>query len=134
MVIIKKDIEKMSKEWYSVIDYDKCINCDLCFNARMHGVFIQKEGKIEIIYSNGCITGYHSCKIICPVEAISCYGDQVIVDIDYDYENYFPDIICKGKLKVAFVCTHNACHSQMAEAVAKLEYKDVFESYSAGQN
>ena len=32
------------------------------------------------------------------------------------------------KPKVAFVCVHNACRSQMAEALAG----DVFESYSAG--
>ena len=36
------------------------------------------------------------------------------------------------KKKVAFVCVHNSCRSQMAEALAKLFAKDVFESYSAG--
>ena len=36
------------------------------------------------------------------------------------------------KLKVAFVCVHNSCRSQMAEALGKLLASDVFESYSAG--
>lgn len=36
------------------------------------------------------------------------------------------------KPKVAFVCVHNSCRSQMAEALGKLLAKDVFESYSAG--
>ncbi|WP_312106973.1 arsenate reductase ArsC [Lachnoclostridium sp.] len=36
------------------------------------------------------------------------------------------------KLKVAFVCVHNSCRSQMAEALGKLLATDVFESYSAG--
>lgn len=36
------------------------------------------------------------------------------------------------KLKVAFVCVHNSCRSQMAEALGKAFAGDVFESYSAG--
>ena len=38
----------------------------------------------------------------------------------------------KMKTKVAFICVHNSCRSQMAEALGKLYGSDVFESYSAG--
>lgn len=34
--------------------------------------------------------------------------------------------------KVAFICVHNSCRSQMAEALGKLFAAEVFESYSAG--
>ena len=34
--------------------------------------------------------------------------------------------------KVAFVCVHNSCRSQMAEALGKKLAADVFDSYSAG--
>ena len=44
--------------------------------------------------------------------------------IDYDK--------CVGKPKVAFVCVHNSCRSQIAEALGKKLASDVFESYSAG--
>ena len=37
-----------------------------------------------------------------------------------------------GLPKVAFVCVHNSCRSQIAEALAKHLAPDVFESYSAG--
>jgi arsenate reductase len=37
-----------------------------------------------------------------------------------------------NKPKVAFVCVHNSCRSQMAEAWAKHLGKDVLEVYSAG--
>lgn len=36
------------------------------------------------------------------------------------------------KPKVAFICVHNSCRSQMAEALGKHFAQDVFESYSAG--
>lgn len=36
------------------------------------------------------------------------------------------------KPKVAFICVHNSCRSQIAEALGKLIASDVFESYSAG--
>lgn len=35
-------------------------------------------------------------------------------------------------LKVAFICVHNSCRSQIAEALGKHFASDVFESYSAG--
>ena len=36
------------------------------------------------------------------------------------------------KKKVAFICVHNSCRSQIAEAIGKHLAGDVFESYSAG--
>jgi len=37
-----------------------------------------------------------------------------------------------SKKKVAFICVHNSCRSQIAEALGKHLASDVFESYSAG--
>lgn len=37
-----------------------------------------------------------------------------------------------GRKKVAFICVHNSCRSQIAEALGKYLASDVFESYSAG--
>lgn len=38
----------------------------------------------------------------------------------------------KPKPKVAFVCVHNSCRSQIAEALGKHLAGDIFDSYSAG--
>lgn len=38
----------------------------------------------------------------------------------------------KTKKKVAFICVHNSCRSQIAEALGKHFASDVFESFSAG--
>lgn len=37
-----------------------------------------------------------------------------------------------SKPKVAFICVHNSCRSQIAEALGRHLATDVFESYSAG--
>ena len=36
------------------------------------------------------------------------------------------------KVKVAYICVHNSCRSQMAEALSKLFASDIIEAYSAG--
>ena len=38
----------------------------------------------------------------------------------------------KRKLKIAFVCVHNSCRSQMAEALGKKFMNDRYEFYSCG--
>lgn len=47
-------------------------------------------------------------------------------------KTYKPEIKCEDKPKVAFICVHNSCRSQIAEALGKKLASDVFESYSAG--
>lgn len=36
------------------------------------------------------------------------------------------------KIKVAFICVHNSCRSQMAEALSKMLACDTYDAYSAG--
>lgn len=35
-------------------------------------------------------------------------------------------------IRIAFICVHNSCHSQIAEALGKQYANGIFESYSAG--
>ena len=42
------------------------------------------------------------------------------------------NITYEGKPKVAFICVHNSCRSQMAEALGKKLAPETFESFSAG--
>ncbi len=124
----------MSNGWYPVIDYDTCIGCDICNSMCEHGVFKFNEslGKPKVVYGNGCVHGCHGCERACPVEAIHYFGDDGTLDIEYNFATFKPEITCEGKPKVAFVCNHNSCRSQMAEALGKLFGSEVFDSYSAG--
>lgn len=124
----------MSKAWYPVLDYDKCVGCMACNNMCRHGVYKPNDenGKPRVVYGIGCVHGCHGCERQCPAAAIHYFGDNGTLDIDYDFESYKPELECDGKPKVAFVCVHNSCRSQIAEALGKKLASDVFESYSAG--
>lgn len=125
----------MSKGWYPIIDYDKCIGCMACNNMCNHGVYKEDEdsNNPKVVYGNGCIHGCHGCERKCPVGAIHYYGDDGSLDTDYDFQTYKPDLDLDGrKPKVAFVCVHNSCRSQIAEALGKFYAGNTFESYSAG--
>lgn len=70
------------------------------------------------------------------------YIDSLIKTLYYFYEKclqlnkwIFKQIARKVKFmkpKVAFICVHNSCRSQISEALGKHLASDVFESYSAG--
>lgn len=47
-------------------------------------------------------------------------------------KGYLRKIILQLVLKVAFVCTHNSCRSQIAEAICRLFASGVFQCFSAG--
>ena len=124
----------MSQGWYPIIDYDKCAGCMVCNDMCKHGVYKPDpdSGKPKVVYGTGCVHGCHGCERKCPMDAIHYFGDDGTLDIDYDFESYRPQLNCTGKPKVAFICVHNSCRSQIAEALGKKLASDVFESYSAG--
>ena len=67
----------MSKTWYPVIDYGKCIECGVCTNKCKHGVYnLEKAPTPVVVNPEGCIQGCHGCGNLCPNGAIQYVGDQ----------------------------------------------------------
>ncbi len=65
-----------------------------------------------------------SSPIVC---SFSHHNNQCIGSrCPFSFQNYKP------RKKVAFLCVHNSCRSQIAEALGKHLASDVFDSYSAG--
>lgn len=124
----------MSKDWYPVVDDGACTGCGACLEFCQHGVYKASDCGIapDVTYPIGCVHGCKGCEGICPASAISFHGDDGSEGIDYSFETYKPALSCSGRPKVAFVCTHNSCRSQIAEALGKMLASDVFTSYSAG--
>lgn len=71
-----KKINKKKTEWYPVIDKDKCTSCLACVNFCTHGVYSIKDGKPKVENKNNCIEGCTSCEKICPVQAITHFGNN----------------------------------------------------------
>ncbi len=124
----------MSKGWYPIISYDKCVACMACNDMCQHGVYRIDEHmqNPKVVYGKGCVHGCHGCERKCSAGAIHYFGDDGTLDLQYNFETYKPELKCDGKAKVAFICNHNSCRSQIAEALGKLYGSEVFKSFSAG--
>jgi NAD-dependent dihydropyrimidine dehydrogenase PreA subunit len=73
----------MSKTWYPVIDYEKCVECGACTGKCTHGVYDQSKAHTPVVvYPEGCVQGCHGCGNLCPQEAIAYVGDTVAVSAE----------------------------------------------------
>lgn len=89
-------------------------------------------------YQSGSMNSMLAAKATNEIEWINKVDEHTkghFAVIDWSEEEIKGDTLiklAKGKPKVAFVCVHNSCRSQIAEALGKHLASDVFESYSAG--
>ncbi len=66
----------MSKNWYPIIDYEKCARCLSCVEFCPHGVFGVEGGKPVVENPDNCIEFCRGCqKGPCEHEAIRYSGE-----------------------------------------------------------
>lgn len=70
----------MTKTWYPVIDYEKCVECGACTEKckqGKHGVYDQSKAPTPVvIFPEGCVQGCRGCANLCPQQAIIYVGDE----------------------------------------------------------
>ena len=65
----------MAKNWYSIIDEELCINCNICVNFCQHDVYEEGGEFPQVVNPINCVEFCRGCGKICPEEAISYFGD-----------------------------------------------------------
>jgi NAD-dependent dihydropyrimidine dehydrogenase PreA subunit len=73
--------------WFPTIDSDACIGCDLCDLSCGREVFERdEENRIEIVERPyNCMVGCSTCQTVCPVEAISFPGRDLIWKVEKEH-------------------------------------------------
>ena len=61
----------MTKDWYPIIDYNKCVGCMTCMNFCSHGVYTEKDDKPFVNNKESCVDMCKGCEKICPEKAIT---------------------------------------------------------------
>ena len=64
--------------WYPAVDPNKCIGCELCYVTCGRNVFEMRDRKSVVAHPFQCMVGCSTCAIVCPVEAISFPGHDLI--------------------------------------------------------
>jgi NAD-dependent dihydropyrimidine dehydrogenase PreA subunit len=68
----------MARNWYPIINHEKCVGCLTCFNFCPHNVYIVgRGGKPLVVKPENCVELCRGCQKICPAGAISYFGDII---------------------------------------------------------
>lgn len=66
----------MSKDWYPIINYENCTQCQICYEFCNNEVYEWEEDKGPMVVKpEGCIDKCHGCEFQCPGGAIRYHGD-----------------------------------------------------------
>jgi len=67
----------MAKDWFPIIDYDKCTSCLSCVEFCPHDVFTVEDGSPKVINPQNCVDFCRGCqKGPCDFDAISFPPDH----------------------------------------------------------
>lgn len=67
----------LAKNWYPMIDKEKCVQCHQCVNFCPHEVYkVGEDDYPEVVNPVNCVEFCRGCSKVCEVEAISYYGDK----------------------------------------------------------
>ena len=67
----------MAKNWYPIIDYEKCVGCLQCYNFCPHRVYeIGRDDNPKVVHPEYCVEFCKGCGKICEEKAITFFGEK----------------------------------------------------------
>jgi len=104
--------------WFPTVDADTCIGCTLCYGSCGRGVFDMRDNVTVAARPYECMVGCSTCATVCPVEAISFPGRDLIWKLEREHK-IFKLVRQESKEKLA---KHRALEARAAaeDALAKL--------------
>jgi len=71
-------ISRQEIPWYPAVNAETCIGCELCYVTCGRNVFEMRDRKSIVAHPFQCMVGCSTCAIVCPVQAISFPGRDLI--------------------------------------------------------
>jgi len=103
--------------WHSTVDAETCIGCTLCFATCGRNVYDMQENKAVVVNPLNCMVGCSTCATVCPVEAISFPGRDMVWKLEREHK-IFKVVRQESKEKKAKLDAVKA-RAAAEEAVAK---------------
>ena len=72
--------------WYPTVDAETCIGCTLCYVSCGRNVFEMQDNKSVVEHPFNCMVGCSTCATVCPVEAISFPGRDLIWKLEREHK------------------------------------------------
>jgi len=111
-------IPRSEVPWYPSVDRDTCIGCTLCYVTCGRGVYEMQDNKAVAANRYSCMVGCSTCGVVCPVEAISFPGRDLIWKMEREYK-IFKIVRQEAKEKMAKAEAAKA-RAAAEETIAKL--------------
>lgn len=111
-------IPRQDIPWYPTVDAETCIGCTLCFASCGRGVYDMRDNKAVVENPLNCMVGCSTCGTVCPVEAISFPGRDLVWKLEREHK-IFKAVRQESKEKKAKQDALKA-RAQAEEAVAQL--------------
>lgn len=72
--------------WYPTVNAETCIGCTLCYVTCGRAVYDMQDNKAVVPNPYSCMVGCSTCATVCPVQAISFPGRDLIWKIEREHK------------------------------------------------